>query len=291
MSSARESNVSRSKTRENEWEQVITVDGTTDPAEAISKAYGIASTALFGFPRKAGEALRWVNRGIAEVTFSFGLSQDKDEDDPQGDQPTIGTLQIVGAGTTQHVTTCISQTSYPEGKGAGLVDAKVVGWHSGGVNGTDIHVNGSRYIVTKRWLPAAISGTYLDGLDDLQGKTNQSSYTIQWGFNKTAYSLQAAGGELLFLNYDAKTSFTQSGIGVWEISYEMLRLKNRSSFDVGKNKDGTAVTIASKKGHEYLWVVYEPKNIDNPKKTIEVPQMAFVSKVYEDADFKAKLGF
>lgn len=288
---AREAITSPNKTRDGTWQLEYTVHGTTDDQQAIAAVYLLNPPLIFnGQPRKPGEGLSWDNRGVAKVTLEFGPSQDQ-EDDPQGDLPTIGTMQMSGAGITQHTTQCLSQVAYPAGKGQTIVDAQVVGLHRDGVNGTDIHVPGTKYSLTKKWLPPALTGAYFNGLDDLQGRTNKSQYTLQWGFNKRLYSITCDPGELVFLNYNAKTDFTLSGIGVWEVTYEMLRIKNRTNFKIGVDKNAAPITVATKKGHEYLWVWYSKKEMNNPSVFIEVPEMVFVSKMYEDVDFQPKLGF
>lgn len=288
---ARESPNSPNKSRDGGWEIVYRTEGTTDEVQAIQSVYQLQPPIIFrGQPKKPGESLRWIGRGIGEVTLEYGFTG-KDEDDPQGDLPTLGTLEIKGSGGTFHTTQCLSQVGYPVGKGDGVVASKAVGLHRDGVNGVDIHVSGSNYTLTKKWLPAAISGGYIDGLDELQGKMNASPYTIQWGFNKQAYSIACDAGELLFVDYDAKTSFTRAGIGIWEFSYEFVRIKNRSNIVLGNNKINQPITVPFKRGHDYLWVWYSRKEIANPSVYIEVPEMAFVSQVYYTDNFAQKLGF
>lgn len=293
MPIANESDKSPNRTSEGDYELVYIVSGTTSEIEALGRADAKRPATYNGRPLKSVVPdLKTQSRGIFEITYTYGYSQDdKDDDDPQGEAPTLGTIQITGAGQTLHVNQCLSQTAYPAGKGQKLCDARVIGWHKDGVHGTDIHVPGSRYLLTKRFLPTAVTGDYFDALDELQGKTNSDTYTIQWGYRKTKYSVICDPGELLFVNYDAKTDITASGIGVWEFTFEMLRFKNRKDIAIGKDKSGTMITVAKKAGHEYLWVLYEQDSIDNPAKLIERPQIAFVSKVLEEAAFKAKLKF
>lgn len=289
MPLCRESDKSPGKNKDGEYELTFIVEGTTDIQEAESLAYAKAPPVYLYRFRKAPEVTA-NGRGLFEFRFPYAIGQE-DEDEPQGDQPTLGTLQVSGAGNTQHVSQCLSQVAYPAGKGQGFVDSKVVGWHKDGVNGVDIKVPGSRYSLTKKWLPQAITGNYLDGLDELQGKTNQAAYTIRWGFNGNAYALTCQSGELLFDGYAAKTDVTRSGAGIWEVTYEMIRSKNRTSINVGKDASGTTITVDSKKGHEYLWAVYESKEITNPSGKIEVPAIACVARLYEEANFLTALGF
>src|SRR5262245_49316705 len=244
---ARQAPNTPSKTREGTWQLDYVVSGTTDEIEAIAAAYQQNPPALLNNqPRKPGEGLSWDNRGIAKVTFEFGPFDDKDED-PQGNNPTLATLQVKGAGATFHTSQCLSQIGYPEGpKVQGIVDAKVVGLHRDGVNGVEIKVPATQYTLTCKWLPAAISGSYFDGLDDLQGRTNESKYTIVWGLRGTKYQIECDIGELFFDDYEAKTSVTRAGVDVWEFSYSLIRIKNRVNIDLGKSTDGTPIIVNTK---------------------------------------------
>jgi hypothetical protein len=257
-----------------------------DYAQAEAQAYAAADLTYGGFVRQPGPRVRETHRGIFEAEFEY-KPPGGDDDDPQNENPTLGTLEMDASGGTRHVTQCISQVGGPPGKGQGIVDAKVVGWHKDGVNGVDIDIPGSVFRLTKKWLPQAIGGNYLLGLAGLRGKTNQSPYTLAWGYRNVAYSITFDARELRFLNSQAKTSFNaKTGVGAWDITYEFLYSKNREDLNIGEN-----ITLDFLAGHDYLWVVYKKKTIQNPATTIEVPEMAFVAQMYEEENYQAVLGF
>lgn len=274
-----------SKSREGTITRTFVVYDVLDQLQAEAQAYAAASVTYMGLVRRPGIASRSTGYAQWEAEFEYAVPEDDDED-PQGELPTLGTLEMDGSGGTRHVTQCISQTAYPAGKGQGLVDAKVVGWHKDGVNGADIDIPGGTITLTKKWLPQAITGSYLRGLQRLRGKTNKNPYTLAWAFRKKAYSITYDPGELRFLFHRAKTSVTRAGTGVWELTYAMADSENRANVDIGEG-----ITIPSIRGHQYLSVVYKKKTITNPATTIEVPEMALVSTMYEEEDFFAKLGF
>jgi hypothetical protein len=274
------------KTKDGDFELIFSNgDVILDDLQAEGQAYAAAPLTYRLYPRKPGVEMRSTGRGFWEATFTYGpVTQDEEE------PGSLGTIEIDGAGGTQHTNQCISQIAFPEGKFQGLVDAKVVGWHRDGVNGTDVDIPGTTYTLTRKWLPNLITGDYLKGLGKLRGKTNRSPYTISWIFQQNNYSIEFDEGELRFLNHRAKTDFTKNGVGVWEISYSFLYSENLTDFDLGKTKDGTEIT-ADIQGHEYVWFSYEKKEITAPPATIEVPEAAFISQMYRDEDFQTVLGF
>jgi hypothetical protein len=256
-----------------------------DYAQAEAQAYAVADITYGGFVRQPGPRVRETHRGIFEAEFEY-KPPGGDDDDPQGELPTLGTIETDGSGGTRHVTQCLSKTMYPAGKGQGLVTAKVVGWHKDGVNGTDIDIPGTTFTLTKKWLPQAISGNYLLGLSRLRGKTNSLPYTLAWGYRNVAYSITFDAGELRFLFHRARTNITKSGAGIWEITYAMLHAENLTNVDMGES-----ITVASIKGHQYVDVVYKKKTITNPATTIEVPEMVGVNTMYREENFASVLGF
>lgn len=277
-----------SKTKDGDYEIVFSNnDVLLDDAHAEGQAYIAAPVAYRGFLRKPGVDLRSTGRGFWEATFTYGPTQPDDEEP----DTSLGTLEIDSSGGTQHTNQCISQVAYPDGKYQGLVSSKVVGWHRDGVNGVDIDIPGTTYTLTRKFSPAFITGDYLHTLGKLRGKTNNSPYTIAWAFMGQRYSIDFDEGELRFLSHRAKTDFTKSGAGIWEISYSFLYSENKTDFTIAQDKDGNDITFQLLKGHDYVWVVYEKKEITTPPATIEVPQAVFAAKMYEDADFTAEIGF
>src|SRR5574343_796705 len=123
MPLCRESDRSPSKTKEGVYELTFIVEGTTDILEAEGLAYAKAPITYLGRFRKPGADASANGRGLFEFKFSYENDDEEENDEPQGDQPTIGTLQISGAGNTQHVSQCLSQVNYPQTRGSGLANA------------------------------------------------------------------------------------------------------------------------------------------------------------------------
>lgn len=275
-------------------ERVYIVEGTTDEVQAKGEAFAKAPATYRGFIRNPNPDVRPTSRGIFEISFRYEpiSLDDQQEETPAGDTPTLGTLRMARAGGTEHVTQCLSQTAYGPFRAQDIVDRRIVGLHRDGVNGVDMDIGGAVWTLTKRWLPTAITGTYLRSLSELASppKVNASPYTIRWAYRGSAYETEFAAGELRFTGIEANVTRTAAGLGVWEISYEFLHMANRANIQL--TTDSSPIIVASKKGHEYLWAFYKKAELTGDfKVSIEVPEMAFVSKLYDEENFAAVLRF
>lgn len=108
-----------------------------------------------------------------------------------------------------------------------------------------------------------IDFAYIKGLAALTGKTN------------TAPFYTFAAGELLFLG---GTGDVVPGIPT-EIRYEFLASSNAAGLAIGD------ITVTTKNGHDYLWVVFEPEQDGAAKKLVQRPLAAYVERVYDFGDF------
>lgn len=63
----------------------------------------------------------------------------------------------------------------------------------------------------------------------------------------------------------------------WEVTFSFSVRQNRTSITVG------GITVAAKKGWEFLWVMYE-KTVSNDR-VVKQPVAAYVEQVYESADY------
>jgi hypothetical protein len=190
---------------------------------------------------------------------------------PPNNDPPGGILEFDAAGTTQHITTAVvNQWHYPNNapnmKGA-------IGVGKDTVEGTDIIIPTLQFTITKHFPIAQVSGTYVKNLARMTGRTNQLDY------NLAGEDFEA--GELLFLG----ASGSCRGRLDWEISYRFSASENIENYKI----PGTSITVASKKGHDYLWIRF--KQEESQDNLVQVPEFAYVARVYKDADFKTILGF
>ncbi len=134
-----------------------------------------------------------------------------------------------------------------------------------GVQGVEIGV--MRYAWSEtHYIPAAtVTDTY-------KGKIRSLTYTT----NNALFKGHEAG-ECLFTGAQG----SQRGAGEdWEITFNFIGSPNRTGISIG------TVHNIEKKGHEYLWVVYEDEVKNSPERIIKKPVEVFVEQVYYEGDFE-----
>jgi hypothetical protein len=167
-------------------------------------------------------------------------------------------------GGTQKITQTISPLSVtkyginaPDFKGAINVD-------NNSVNGVDIIVPVYSFSETRIVDNDDIDSAFKSALFNLTGKVNNATWH---GF---------AAGEVLFMGASGSRHGRR---GDWEINYKFSASPNKTNITIG------SITGISKKGWEYLWVLYE-KSTDQDC-LIQVPKAVYVHQVYEYGNFSA----
>lgn len=130
------------------------------------------------------------------------------------------------------------------------------------VEGVDVVVPEFNYSETHYIAAATVTNAYVQTLKALVGTVNDAPFK---GF---------AAGEVLFLG--ARGS--RRGPADWRIDFLFKIEKNVTGVSIG------AITGISKKGHEYLWVLYEDAVDTAAKMLVRKPQIVYVEQVYETAD-------
>jgi len=169
-------------------------------------------------------------------------------------------------GGTQHITQALDHiASYaPSGETAPDHDGAIGVTHDS-VEGVDITVPVYRFSETHIIDDDDVTLQYKANLFILTGRVNQSAFK---GF---------AAGEVLFLG----ASGSKRGDDDWEITFNYAASPNVTNLPVG------SITVASKKGWEYLWVEYGDAADDDAKSVVKRPRAAHVEKVYRDGDFSS----
>jgi len=167
-------------------------------------------------------------------------------------------------GGTQHITQSLQTIgSYaPPGKTAPNFKGAIGVTHDS-VEGVDITVPIYQFSETHYLADSAVTPAYKATLFSLTGKVNSGAFK---GF---------AAGEVLFLG----ASGSKRGEADWEITFRFAASPNRTNLTVGD------ITVASKKGWEYLWVRYADAEDSSAKVLVKQPVAAYVEKVYPDGDF------
>ena len=132
------------------------------------------------------------------------------------------------------------------------------------VEGTEIIVPNYTYSVNKVIAAASIDNSYKAILNNLVGKVNDESFE------------GTAAGESLLL----EVTGTERDDGSYDMQFSFAGNPNATSISVGGS-----ITVAAKKGWEYLWILYERIVDVDAKALVQQPKAAYVEKVYEVGDF------
>lgn len=205
-----------------------------------------------------GTRSMWEARVRYEPNSSSSQSPPQENDNVYSFDTTGGTEKI-----TQSKETIASYA--PSGltarscKGAIGVDGKAV-------NGCEITVPVFRW-EEKVWLaPSTVTNAYRITCHNLTGKTNASTFR---GF---------PAGDVLFLGVRGSRTGTASD-DLWEVTFIFAASPNATNITVGD------ITVAAKKGWEYLWVLYE--DAADTDMLVKVPRAAYVERVYDSGDFSS----
>jgi len=186
-------------------------------------------------------------------------------------QPETGesTYQFDTGGGTQHITQSIETIGAYSADDDPPDFGGAIGVTHDNVEGVDITIPVYQFSET-HYLPAAVvTNAYKGLLFYLTGKVNSAPFR------------GCAAGECLFLG--ASGSRRQQGQnpndGDWEITFKFAASPNAVNLQIGD------ITVASKKGWEYLWVRYE--DAEDANVLVKKPTAAYVEKVYEDGNFSS----
>jgi hypothetical protein len=186
---------------------------------------------------------------------------------PEYTEPQVGDSSFAfdTGGGTQHITQSLATVGVYSASGLPPIFEGAIGVTHDNVEGVDITVPIYNFSETHYLADAFVTPSYKSALFYLTGKVNNCLFK------------GLVAGECLFLG----ASGTKRGVEGWEINYRFAASPNRTNFQVG------TVSVASKKGWEYLWVRYADKVDAGSKTLVKVPTAAYVEQVYEYADFSA----
>jgi len=168
-----------------------------------------------------------------------------------------------GGGMTHIVASLATVNAY--GTGATTADnGKLIGASSEGVEGTEIVTPVYQWHETKWFDPSAVTKTFKGNPYALTGRTNNAAFK------------GTEAGETLFLG----ASGSQRGTDPWEINFSFASAPNKTGLTIGD------ITGIAKKGWEYLWVRYKPKELTGTLKIVtQKPAAVYVERVYDEGDF------
>lgn len=168
-------------------------------------------------------------------------------------------------GGSTHVTHSLGTARYaPSGASAPDYYGAIGVGRKNEVEGVDITIPELKLSYSYQMPYSTLTLAYVRILYELTGRVNNALWK---GF---------AAGELLFLGAQCEES-TQ---GTSSVTYNFAASKNATNIAIGSQ-----ITVASKLGHEYLWVAYEDTEDATAKKTVARPLAAYVEQVYQYGDF------
>jgi hypothetical protein len=186
---------------------------------------------------------------------------------PEYTPPEVGESSFAfdTGGGTQHITQSLGTVGSYAASGTAPNFGGAVGVTHDNVEGVDITVPVYNFSETHYLADATVTLSYRGTLFNLTGKVNNGSFK------------GLAAGECLFLG----ASGSKRGEDDWEITYRFAASPNRSGISVGP------ITVASKKGWEYLWVRYADEEDAGSNTLVKKPIAAYVERVYEEGNFAA----
>jgi len=240
------------------------VTGAADEDAALAAARSkAASQTVKGMELDSVEVTERINGDTWKVKAVYE-EEDGGEDDDDDDEEESSFAFDTGGGT-MHLNQSLKTVSKtpntaPDFNGAIEVD------NEGNVNGVDVTMPVLNFTETHTMNGGRVSTSYKKTVAALTGTVNRSSFR---GFS---------AGEVLFLGASGSKRSKKSS-APWEITFRFAVSANQSSVKVGE------LTVANKKGWNYLWVRYADKVADNKKNMIKKPIAAYVEQVYPEGDF------
>lgn len=197
-----------------------------------------------------------------------------DADDPSNDdKPELGEIvwSFDTGGGTAHVTTA-KKGNTSRYVAAGVAAKEFYGAinaTSEDVAGVDIVSPRLKLTAQARLPGATITDAWVQSVARLTGKVNSAAWK---GY---------AAGELLFLG---ATGSQLVGSGDPQLTFNFEASENAANL-VFQDFAGNDITVASKGGHEYLWISFVPVEDTTAKTIVQQPHTVFVQKLYDPGDF------
>jgi hypothetical protein len=163
-------------------------------------------------------------------------------------------------------------TTTPAADGDAPPTYQAIGLNKDGkIDGTDIIIPVMRFNVTVTHPSGIVSPSFARMIQSVTAKVNSTPW-MGW-----------AAGEVLFLGGRGSAGLSTES----RMSYAFAISKNATNITVG------ALTIASKKGHELVWIKYKDteETVAAVTKPSVAPEFAYVERVYDTFDMAAVLGF
>lgn len=137
------------------------------------------------------------------------------------------------------------------------------------IEGVDILIPYLSYQVTYTYPTNQVNSTFIGNLYRTVGKINDSGFG---GF---------LAGELLLTKVAGQRRDDKN----WDVSYSFAASEEKHDVQIGTGDD--MITVAIKRGWDYLWVYYQQKQVgvDPDYYIVSSPVSAYVEQVYDEANY------
>lgn len=253
------------------------ISGTSDPVAARAALAGYVPTSF------ADVVLQNYNVSPAGPESFYGIATyipfqgDRPDENEEGTGYSEGLLSATFGGETTKVTQSISTVaSYvPGGETAtdfhGAINVRQDG-EKIEVEGTEQQVPTATFRLTRKYQLGAVGASKLATIASLAKKYNSSTLTIS---ARGIPSMTFAAGTMFFDGAEVTEPNDQDW---WTITYILVYQPNITDKEVGD------ITISSKLGWQYAWILYGKDKDAASKRLTSVPVQANVEEIYESAD-------
>lgn len=213
---------------------------------------------------------------LAKVPYKEAGGENEEPQQPPGNAETDWThIEFDQGSGTQHVTQCLNQFAYDVGgvqnpaRAMDIVNALVVGVTRDGVEGVDCNVATFSFGLTYK-------------IQNFGPQQLQIIRSLAWKTNMFQF-LGLPTGQVLFTG--ARGRIPNTGRNQ-EITLGFAVSEDSVNLNVGQG-----IVVPFKGAWEYLWIKFKKDPLANA--FVEVPDLAFVSQLYQPADFAAlnNMGF
>lgn len=222
--------------------------------------------------RRKKLGIKGLGRQVFDITADYETltpiaGEDAQQDEQSDENFVPGSIAWDTTGNTERRTQALEERV--EGVSINMQGAVNVSGSS--VQGVDVVVPGMRYSET--WImPLAIglSYDYVAAVFDLTGRVNEEKFRA------------FKPGEALFLGARAQWSGDQPYVPVtfeWQCRPDDDKYEIKYTNDAGQS----VASEVTKKGWEYVWVVYEPDS--SGSKLVSLPKSYVFDKIYRSGDF------
>jgi hypothetical protein len=199
-----------------------------------------------------------------EVTAHY---ETNGEDDPERPEPLKRGRQFDTGGGTAHISVGFAERRY----GENAPDMKkVVDFDGETVKGIDIVVPALQWSETYDVPTAKVTADWIRSVSDITGCINDAAFR---GFEAE---------EVLFLGCSGSQQWdTEKGDGPWNLQFKFTASRTQTNLKIGD------IENIEKKGHDYLWMLYEDSVNGNQGFSTRVakPKFVYTTRVYRKASF------